>query len=228
MIFALVVLLLTSGNVVITLYAMLTIVFIIADTVAIFVLCGWELSILETIIIIMSVGLSVDFSKKKLFWNSIWIFVFFCLAVHYGVAYIKADLEKNQAHVRRTSIALKSLHLTNGSPTQQFSLEEIPQTKTEENKVSLFSRFKTYHRKGNSQRFYRIQNSLVRVGSAVFIAGFTSFLAGLSMAPSKLTAFSQMGFFLMLIMCISWLYATWFFLPLLSFIGPTDKFGDIP
>jgi hypothetical protein len=43
--------------------AMLTIVFIIADTVGIFVLCGWELSILETIIIIMSVGLSVDFSK---------------------------------------------------------------------------------------------------------------------------------------------------------------------
>jgi hypothetical protein len=65
MLFALVVLLFTSGNVVITLYAMLTIIFIIADTVAIFVLCGWELSILETIIIIMSVGLSVDFSKKK-------------------------------------------------------------------------------------------------------------------------------------------------------------------
>lgn len=64
MLFALVVLLLTSGNVLITLYAMLTITFIIADTVAVFVLCGWELNILETIIIIMSVGLSVDFSKK--------------------------------------------------------------------------------------------------------------------------------------------------------------------
>lgn len=63
MLFALVVLLLTSGNVLITIYAMLTITFIIADTVAVFVLCGWELNILETIIIIMSVGLSVDFSK---------------------------------------------------------------------------------------------------------------------------------------------------------------------
>ena len=63
MFFALVVLLLTSGNVLITIYAMLTITFIIADTVAVFVLCGWELNILETIIIIMSVGLSVDFSK---------------------------------------------------------------------------------------------------------------------------------------------------------------------
>jgi len=65
MIFALVVLLLTSGNLIITFYAMLTIIFIIADTVGIFVLCGWELSILETIIIIMSVGLSVDFSKPN-------------------------------------------------------------------------------------------------------------------------------------------------------------------
>jgi len=73
-----------------------------------------------------------------------------------------------------------------------------------------------------------MKNSLVRVGSAVFMAGLTSFLAGLSMAPSKLTSFSQMGFFLMLIMFISWLFATWFFLPLLSFIGPIDKFGDIP
>ncbi len=73
MLFALVVLLLTSGNVIITLYAMLTIIFIIADTVGIFVLCGWELSILETIIIIMSVGLSVDFSKTK---SEVFCFIF--------------------------------------------------------------------------------------------------------------------------------------------------------
>ncbi len=153
----------------------------------------------------------------------------FYLAVHYGVAYIKADWKKNQAHVRRTPNALKLLHLNNGNPTEQFLLEQLPsESRKETKKPSLFSRLRTYHKKGNLQRFYRIKNSLIRVGSAVFIAGFTSFLAGLSMAPSKLTSFSQMGFFLMLIMCISWFYATWFFLPLLSFIGPTDKFGDIP
>ncbi len=156
-------------------------------------------------------------------------FIFkFSLAVHYGVAYIKADWRKHQAHVRRTSNALKLLHLNNGNPTEQFILEQIPSKKKQEKKPSLYSRFRAYHKKGNLQRFRRIKNSLSRVGSAVFIAGFTSFLAGLSMAPSKLTSFSQMGFFLMLIMCVSWLYATWFFLPLLSFIGPTDKFGDIP
>ncbi|CAF4407551.1 unnamed protein product, partial [Rotaria magnacalcarata] len=210
MIFAFFVLLLTSGNIVITLYAMITITFIIADTVAIFVLCGWELNILETIIIIMSVGLSVDFT------------------VHYGVAYIKADWQKYHPKPRATSYPLKSHHLTNGNPTEQLLLEQVPQTKKELPKPSVFEQIRAWHRKGNVQRFSRIKNSLIRVGSAVFIAGFTSFLAGLSMSPSKLTSFSQMGFFLMLIMFVSWLFATWFFLPLLSFLGPIDKFADIP
>ncbi|CAF3558272.1 unnamed protein product [Rotaria sp. Silwood1] len=208
MLFAFVVLLLTSGNVIITIYAMLTIVFIIADTVAIFVLCGWELNILETIIIIMSVGLSVDFT------------------VHYGVAYIKADWKKNETYIKRSS---KSLHLLNNNHKEKFEIDKtIIDNEHSNKKETLFQRIKKQHQYGNIQRFRRIKNSLIRVGSAVFIAGFTSFLAGLSMAPSKLTSFSQMGFFLMLIMFISWLFATWFFLPLLSFIGPIDKFGDIP
>ncbi|CAF3652461.1 unnamed protein product, partial [Rotaria sordida] len=208
MLFAFVVLLLTSGNFLITIYAMLTIVFIIADTVAIFVLCGWELNILETIIIIMSVGLSVDFT------------------VHYGVAYIKADWKKTQSCIKRSSKALK---LLDNSYKENFQIHKTIMNNEHLNKnKTLFQRFKKRHQYGNIQRFRRIKNSLVRVGSAVFMAGFTSFLAGLSMAPSKLTSFSQMGFFLMLIMFISWLFATWFFLPLLSFIGPIDKFGDIP
>ncbi len=139
--------------------------------------------------------------------------------MHYGVAYIKADWKKNQAHITRSSNRLQLLennHKANGNGT----VNHEPKT--------FFQRFKKQHELGNLQRFRRIKNSLSRVGSAVFIAGFTSFLAGASMAPSKLTSFSQMGFFLMLIMFISWLFATWFFLPILSLIGPTDKFGDIP
>ncbi|CAF1439929.1 unnamed protein product, partial [Didymodactylos carnosus] len=228
MLFALVVLLLTSGNLLITLYAMITIIFIISNTVAVFVLIGWELNILETIIIIMSVGLSVDFT------------------VHYGVAYIKADWKKN--HVKLKSVKLVDMKKgevgtikasdmqmkANGDQTLQLLPNEnnkinhhvkiVPDNK----KISKFQRFYRWHHNGNEQRFRRVKKSLTRVGSAVFMAGFTSFLAGVSMAPSKLTAFSQMGFFLMLIMFTSWLYATWFFLPLCSFLGPIDKFGDIP
>ena len=217
MLFALVVLLLTSGNVLITLYAMLTITFIIADTVAIFVLCGWELNILETIIIIMSVGLSVDFSKTISLLKRKCHSCFFFPAVHYGVAYIKADWQKTQTRTKQSPNTIKLLEhsqLNNG--------------KIKHEKTTCCQRLNKRHEQGQNQRFRRMKNSLTRVGSAVFIAGFTSFLAGVSMAPSKLTSFSQMGFFLMLIMCISWLFATWFFLPILSFIGPIDQFGDIP
>jgi len=48
-------------------------VFIVAVTVAIFAALKWELGIVEAIIVIMSVGLSVDF------------------VVHFGVGYIHAD-----------------------------------------------------------------------------------------------------------------------------------------
>jgi hypothetical protein len=46
---------------------------ILADTVAIFAALQWELGIVEAIIVIMSVGLSVDF------------------VVHFGVGYIHTD-----------------------------------------------------------------------------------------------------------------------------------------
>ena len=150
----------------------------------------------------------------------------FDLAVHYGVAYIKADWKRNQAASRRPSHPHPQL-LENSKSKSNDDVppdEEIINPK----KKSCFHRFKTWHRRGNFQRFRRVKIGLIRVGSAVFIAGFTSFLAGASMAPSKLTAFSQMGIFLMLIMFVSWAYATWFFLPLLSFLGPTDKHFDIP
>ena len=63
------VLLLTSRNVLITLYALLTISGAVFVTIASLVLLGWEMDVLESIIMSLAVGLSVDFT------------------IHYGVAY---------------------------------------------------------------------------------------------------------------------------------------------
>ena len=63
------VMLLTSLNWVISVYAILTIICILATTIGSLVLAGWELNILESIVISVAVGLSVDFT------------------LHYGVAY---------------------------------------------------------------------------------------------------------------------------------------------
>jgi len=66
---ALVVLLLVTLNILISLYAILTISCIIFVTVAVLVLLGWKLNVLESIAVSVAIGLAVDFS------------------LHYGVHY---------------------------------------------------------------------------------------------------------------------------------------------
>ncbi|KAH3852064.1 hypothetical protein DPMN_094559 [Dreissena polymorpha] len=72
----------TSLNVLITLYAMVTITFIMLTTTASIVLMNWELNVLESVILTVAVGLSIDFT------------------LHYGVAYrLAPDLDrKNRAY----------------------------------------------------------------------------------------------------------------------------------
>ena len=66
---AFVVMLVTSRNLLICFYAILTITLAIASTVASIVLLGWKLNIIESITVSLAVGLSIDFT------------------IHYGVAY---------------------------------------------------------------------------------------------------------------------------------------------
>lgn len=63
------VMLLTTLNIFISIYAIVTIIGIIAITIGSLVLAGWQLNILESIVMSVAVGLSIDFT------------------MHYGVAY---------------------------------------------------------------------------------------------------------------------------------------------
>ncbi len=199
MIIALIVLLITSGNIFISIFAIITISFSIALTVAVFVLLGWDLSILESVIIIMSVGLSVDFS------------------CHYGVAYIKAEIDEDKC--RKFSKKHSKLFESDARSSSKDN---------NNNKINnkLYNLWEMY-KESNKERFLRINDSFKRMGSAVAMAAFTTFLAGLSMYPSHLTSFSKMGQFLMLVMFTSYLYSTFFFVPLCALFGPTNNFGDI-
>jgi len=222
MIIALIILLLTSGNFIISMFAIVTISFSISVTIAIFVFMGWSLSILESVIIIMSVGLSVDFS------------------CHYGVAYINSDVkdvdqsfeairqisnEPNQQQQQQQHDADIELQLANKSNSANNHKQEKTGASC---KLSKFvEQFIKRYKENDKERFIRINDIFSRVGSAVLMAAFTTFLAGFSMYPSGLISFSQMGQFLMLVMCTSYLYATFFFVPLCAIFGPTKNFGAI-
>ena len=247
---ALIILLFTSGNIIISVFAIITISFSIANTIAIFVLLGWTLGILESIIIIMSVGLSVDFS------------------CHYGVAYINSDRDfdggkeaaaaasllasgddsatathninqmNNIEHcdlIERTSdILIKEMnnnnkinHQTTPAQQQLMSSPSHKKKRRQAKEASCVRRFVQIYRHNNNERFLRIHDTFERVGSAVLMAAFTTFLAGFSMYPSSLISFCRMGQFLMLVMCFSYLYATFFFVPMCALFGPTHNFGKI-
>ena len=47
------------------------------------------------------------------------------------------------------------------------------------------------------------------------------------MIPAKVLVYFQMAQFLMVIMVVSWVYGTFFFLPLCMIIGPTGHFGQL-
>uniref|UniRef100_UPI0037E79FAC protein dispatched homolog 1 n=1 Tax=Semicossyphus pulcher TaxID=241346 RepID=UPI0037E79FAC len=147
------VMLLTTWNVIISLYAIFSIAGTIFVTVGSLVLLGWELNVLESVTISVAVGLSVDF------------------AVHYGVAYRLAP---------------------------------------------------------ESDREGKVVFSLSRMGSAIAMAALTTFVAGAMMMPSTVLAYTQLGTFMMLIMCISWAFATFFFQCMCRCLGPQGTCGQIP
>lgn len=147
------VMLLTTWNIIISLYAILSIAGTIFVTVGSLVLLGWELNVLESVTISVAVGLSVDF------------------AVHYGVAYRLAP---------------------------------------------------------EPDREGKVVFSLSRMGSAIAMAALTTFVAGAMMMPSTVLAYTQLGTFMMLIMCISWAFATFFFQCMCRCLGPQGTCGQIP
>ncbi|XP_016076661.1 PREDICTED: protein dispatched homolog 1 isoform X2 [Miniopterus natalensis] len=147
------VMLLTTWNIIISLYAIISIAGTIFVTVGSLVLLGWELNVLESVTISVAVGLSVDF------------------AVHYGVAYRLAP---------------------------------------------------------DADREGKVVFSLSRMGSAIAMAALTTFVAGAMMMPSTVLAYTQLGTFMMLIMGISWAFATFFFQSMCRCLGPQGTCGQIP
>ncbi|XP_005097030.2 protein dispatched homolog 1-like [Aplysia californica] len=75
-------------------------------------------------------------------------------------------------------------------------------------------------------REMRVINSIGRMGSPVSMAALTTMLAGAFMMPSTILAYRKFGVFLLLLVGLAWLYATFFFQSLLRIIGPHGGFGQ--
>ena len=74
----------------------------------------------------------------------------------------------------------------------------------------------------------RTRESMRTMCGAISIAAASTFVAGAMMLPANVYVYVQLGTFLVLVMAISWTYATFFFLSLCAVFGPQGTFGQIP
>lgn len=142
---SLIVLLAFTRNVLISLYAVLSVTFTIFTTVGILVLLDWRLNILESIAVSTAIGLGIDF------------------VLHYAVNYRMCGVKE-----RKSSAKL----------------------------------------------------ALSRMIGPTITAALTTFIAGFFMIFSSVLAYIQIGVFLVIVMTVSWIYATFFFGSLLYAFGP--------
>lgn len=79
---ALLVMFLATRNLLVTVYAVVNIGFVIFCTLALIVLLGWDLNILESVTVSLGIGLSIDFT------------------IHYGVAYVISEHADSKSRVQ--------------------------------------------------------------------------------------------------------------------------------
>ncbi|XP_056645516.1 protein dispatched [Diorhabda sublineata] len=151
---ALIVLFLSTLNILTSLYAIMTITSSISVTMAVLVLLGWKLNILESTAVSTAIGLTVDFS------------------LHYSVNYRMCP----------ESVAVNREAAT--------------------------------------------KHALNYMAGPAFMAAITTGAAGAFMLPSLILPYIQIGIFLVLVMCVSWIYATFMLGSMLAISGPIKDWGQ--
>ncbi|XP_067210286.1 protein dispatched isoform X1 [Linepithema humile] len=75
-------------------------------------------------------------------------------------------------------------------------------------------------------RVDRVKTALQQMGGPTLMAAITSGAAGALMLPSHVLAYIQIGVFLLIVMAISWIYATLFLCSMLAVVGPSLHFAQ--
>lgn len=84
----------------------------------------------------------------------------------------------------------------------------------------------SYRASDAESREGRVKAALEQMGGPTLMAALTSGAAGAFMLPSRVLAYIQIGVFLLIVMAVSWIYATLFLCPLLAVVGPSSHFAQ--
>lgn len=78
----------------------------------------------------------------------------------------------------------------------------------------------------NKHRLKRVELAIKEMSGPTLMAAITSGTAGAFMLPSSVLAYIQIGVFLLIVMTISWIYATFFLCSTLAIFGPSSNFAQ--
>ena len=84
----------------------------------------------------------------------------------------------------------------------------------------------SYRASSFENRLDRVTVALKQMGGPTLMAAITSGAAGVLMLPSHVLPYIQIGVFLLIVMGVSWMYATFFLCPLLAIAGPSSTFAQ--
>ena len=84
-----------------------------------------------------------------------------------------------------------------------------------------------YRLSPEAERDAAVSWAVGRLGSPVFMAAATSLAAGVAMLPARVLAYVHIGTFLTVITAASYIYSTFFYLPLLRVFGPESGCGQL-
>ncbi|XP_066965917.1 protein dispatched [Macrobrachium rosenbergii] len=84
-----------------------------------------------------------------------------------------------------------------------------------------------YRLSPEAERDAAVSWAVGRLGSPVFMAAATSLAAGIAMLPARVLAYVHIGTFLTVITAASYVYSTFFYLPLLRVFGPESGCGQL-
>ncbi|XP_014204932.1 protein dispatched [Copidosoma floridanum] len=84
----------------------------------------------------------------------------------------------------------------------------------------------SYRSSTGDNRIDRIKATLEQMAGPTIMAALTTGAAGAFMLPSQVLAYIQIGLFLIIIMVISWIYATFFLGSILAIAGPSSRFAQ--
>lgn len=79
----------------------------------------------------------------------------------------------------------------------------------------------------HSSRQVRVKDAARVVSAPVAMSAVTTFVVGLCIMPSTILAYRQIGIFLMILVAVSWFFATFFFQALLCIAGPHGNFTQL-